>query len=94
MNDELTLDDVARACCAEPAAIVEWVELGVVAVRGAGPHDWRIASGDLRQLRHVARLARELDLAPYAAVLVRDLIEERVRLEREVHRLRRLLEGG
>lgn len=92
MADFLTLDDVARACRAERAAIVEWVELGVVRVEGAAPGEWRFDSAELRQVREIARLAHEFDLAPFAAVLVHDLVAERQRLERRVRLLERLLE--
>lgn len=92
MADFLTLDDVARACRAERAAVVEWVELGVVRVEGDAPGEWRFDSAEVRHVREIARLAQEFDLPPYAAVLVHDLVAERQRLERRVRLLERLLE--
>ena len=92
MADFLTLDDVAHACRAERAAIVEWVELGVVHAHGAGPEDWRFENVEVRRVREIARLAHELELPPYAAVLVHDLLAERERLERRVRLLERLLD--
>jgi chaperone modulatory protein CbpM len=94
MNDWLTLDDVTRACRVERAAIVEWVELGVVHPQGAAPEQWRFAAAELISARRIAKLAREFDLAPYAAALLMDLMDERSRLERRVRMLERLLDAG
>jgi chaperone modulatory protein CbpM len=91
MNDWLTMDDLIRACHVERAAIVEWVQLGVVRAQGAEPDQWRFAVTDLAEARGIARLTRELELAPYAAALVHDLLRERARLERRVRALERML---
>jgi chaperone modulatory protein CbpM len=91
MDARLSLDDLARACRVEHAVLVEWVELGVVHAEGASQAEWRFASDELARARDVARLARDLDLAPYAAALVADLVAERARLERRVRLLERLL---
>jgi chaperone modulatory protein CbpM len=92
MPDFLTLDDLARACRAEPAAVVEWVELGVVRVEGAAPDDWRFDAAEIRHLGEIARLAHDFDLPPYAAVLVHDLLSDRRRLERRVRLLERIVD--
>jgi monomeric isocitrate dehydrogenase len=91
MADFLTLDDLVRACRAERAAVVEWVQLGVVRVEGDAPEHWLFDTAEVLQVREIARLANDLDLAPYAAVLVHDLLGERHRLERRVRLLERLL---
>jgi hypothetical protein len=91
MDPWLTLDDLSHACRVERTAIVEWVELGVVHAQGATPADWRFAAADLERANRVARLARELDLPPFAAALVNDLVDDRDRLRRRVHALERLL---
>ncbi len=91
MEPVLTLEDLAHACCVERAAIVDWVELGVVHAHGAAPAEWRFVGRDVERLGAVARLARELDLPPFAAALVDDLVRERHRLERRVRTLERLL---
>lgn len=92
MTDFLTLDDLTQACRVERAAIVEWVELGVIPAHGARPDDWRFVAAAIEPLREVARLSRELELAPFAAVLVHDLLAEHRRLERRVRLLERLLD--
>jgi hypothetical protein len=91
MADFLTLDDLVRACRAERAAVVEWVQLGVVHVEGDAPEHWRFDTTEVLHVRAIARLANDLELAPYAAVLVHDLLGERHRLERRVRLLERLL---
>jgi hypothetical protein len=94
MSDWLTLEDLTRACRVERAAIVEWVELGIVHAHGPQPEQWRFEVAELGAARSVARLARELDLAPFAAALVHDLLGERDRLERRVQLLERMLDAG
>jgi hypothetical protein len=91
MEPVLTLEDLAHACRVERAAIVEWVELGVVRASGGAPGEWRFDGGEVERVGAVARLARELDLAPFAAALVDDLVRERRRLEQRVRALERLL---
>ncbi len=91
MDAWLTVEDLSRACRVERAAIVEWVELGVVHASGDSPGAWRFGADELACANRVARLARELDLPPFAAALVDDLVRERRRLERRVESLERLL---
>jgi chaperone modulatory protein CbpM len=90
MTEWLTLEEVARYCRVDRRLVVEWVELGVVEPVGAVPAEWRFAATAVEHVAMVARLARELDLTPYAAALVGDLLEERRRLERRVRELERL----
>lgn len=90
MTEWLTLDELARYCRVDRAVLAEWVELGVVEPAGATPGEWRFAATGLAHVAQVARLARELELPPYAAALLGDLLAERRRLERRVRELERL----
>lgn len=87
MTEFLSLDELSRYCRVERAVVVEWVELGVVAPLGHTPAEWRFPAHGLARVAQVARLARELDLAPFAAALVHDLLAERRRLEARLRAL-------
>ena len=94
MDESLDLEQLGRLCRTGRAELVEWVELGVIEVRGRErePGEWRFAAAAVPGAVAVARLARELELTPYAAALVHDLLVERRRLECRVAALERLLE--
>ncbi|MCZ8132436.1 MAG: hypothetical protein O9284_14225 [Steroidobacteraceae bacterium] len=93
MDESLNLERLGRLCRAAHAELVEWVELGVLEVHGReqGPAGWRFDAEAVPRVAAIARLARELDLAPHAAALVHDLLGERRRLECRVAMLERLL---
>jgi len=79
---ELTLGDLARACGAETAWVVELVEVGIVqARRGRQPADWAFQGDDLRRARQARRLQRDFGVELDAAALMLDLMEEVRRLK-------------
>lgn len=72
----LALEELARACGAEAAWIVELVAVGVLAPQGRETSDWRFRSADLTCARRVARLQRDFGATIEAAAVMIDLLDE------------------
>lgn len=82
----LRADELAHACGAEMAWVVQLVEVGIVEVRGPAerPDDWCFHSADLQCALAARRLERDFGVGLDAAALILDL-------EHEVRRLKALL---
>jgi chaperone modulatory protein CbpM len=91
--DWIAVTDVCRLCLIEMTAVVELVELGVVASRGPTPAEWLVPAASLPRLRIAGRLIRDLGVNATGAALAVELIESRGDLERQVLRLERLIHG-
>ena len=86
----LTLDELARACAAEPGWIIERVEAGYLCRMDDGkPETWRFASAELVRARQLRAMERDFDANPELAALVVDLIEEVRLLRQQISRARR-----
>lgn len=81
----LTLEELARACRAEPDWVVERVGTGVLTciVTEAAP---RFSSPDLRRARRVRALEHDFEADPELAAMVADLIDELERLRACIRR--------
>ncbi|VTU17743.1 MULTISPECIES: chaperone modulator CbpM [unclassified Variovorax] len=82
----LAAHELAHACGAEIAWVVQLVEVGVIASRAPAqrPDDWRFESADLQCALTVRRLERDFGVGVEAAALIVDL-------EHEVRRLKAVL---
>jgi len=87
-TEPLLADELAHACGAGLDWVVELVEVGIVEVedRARPPQDWRFQSFALQCALQARRLERDFGVSLEAAALIIDL-------EREVRRLRRLLDA-
>ena len=83
---QFTLVELGRACRADSAQLVAFVEEGVLTPLGADddarapaardPQEWRFGGAALRRARTAQRLARDLELDAAAVALVIDLLDE------------------
>jgi hypothetical protein len=90
-NDWIAVTEVCRLCVMEMTAIVELVELGVVASKGSSPDQWMVPANSLPRLRVVGRLMRDLGVNVTGAALAIELLESRGELERRISRLERMV---
>lgn len=90
MGDWIAVAEVCRLYTIEQTAVIELVELGIVASRGSSPEEWLVSVDSLPRLRIAARLIRDLGVNVTGAALVVELLEDRSALERRVRRLERL----
>ena len=86
-QEELTLDDLCRACAAQSELIVDLVHEGVLAPQGAAPEVWRFTGVHLHRATVAVRLQRDLGVNPAGAALALDLMEELHSLRQQLHRL-------
>lgn len=93
VNEEgwIAVTEVCRLYLIERTAVIELVELGIVASREDSPDQWQVAVASLPRLRVAARLMRDLGVNVTGAALAVELLEERRDLERRVRRLERLI---
>lgn len=71
-----TLDELCRACPAEPSFVLALVEEGLLRPSGSGPDDWQFEGAALARARTASRLARDLQLSVDAMALVLTLLDE------------------
>ncbi|HSU20625.1 MAG TPA: chaperone modulator CbpM [Variovorax sp.] len=87
----LAARDLAHACGAEVAWVVQLVEIGIVerspSEPVAGPEQWRFRGVDLRRALEARRLQRDFGVELDAAALILDL-------QHEVRRLKAALQAG
>jgi chaperone modulatory protein CbpM len=81
----LTIDELARACGADPGWVVAHLEAGILTcvVTEAAP---RFTSRDLQRARRVRSLERTFEADPELAAMVADLIDEVERLRTRLRR--------
>ncbi len=90
-SDWIAATDACRLCVIEMTAVMELVDLGLVASRGSASSEWQLRVAELPRLRIAARLMRDLGVNGTGAVLAVELLEARRDLERQIRRLERLL---
>jgi chaperone modulatory protein CbpM len=73
---ELTLAEVCRACAAEAGMVIELVDEGLIAPRGAAPEHWRFTGVHLQRARIALRLQKDLGVNLAGAALALELLEE------------------
>jgi chaperone modulatory protein CbpM len=83
----LDLEEMCRACEAEPELLVAMVEEGLLEVRGTAPQSWRFPAVDVRRARLACRLHRHLDLNLPGVALALELLEELQMLRARVRAL-------
>lgn len=86
-QEELTLDDLCRACAAQSELIVDLVHEGVLAPRGAAPEVWRFTGVHLHRATVAVRLQRDLGVNPAGAALALELMDELDSLRAQLIRL-------
>jgi chaperone modulatory protein CbpM len=86
-QDELTLDDLCRACAAQSELIVDLVHEGVLAPLGAAPEVWRFTGVHLHRATVAVRLQRDLGVNPAGAALALELMDELDSLRAQLGRL-------
>ena len=88
---DIAARDLAHACGAEVAWVVQLVEIGIVerspSEPAAGPEQWRFRGVDLRRALETRRLQRDFGVELDAAALILDL-------QHEVRRLKAALQAG
>ncbi|MBH0198908.1 MAG: MerR family transcriptional regulator [Nitrospira sp.] len=72
----LSIEELARACCAEAQWVIELVAVGLLEPQGTGPSGWRFRAADLICARRVARLQRDFGATVEAAAVMIDLLDE------------------
>jgi chaperone modulatory protein CbpM len=72
----LTLDQLAAACAAERAWLIERIESGLIAAEGGRAEEWRFSSTTLLRVRRMREIERAYDAAPELAALVADMLEQ------------------
>jgi chaperone modulatory protein CbpM len=88
--DWIAASEICRLCRLELDAVIELVNLGLVAPRGYEPQHWQIPAAALPRLAVAARLMRDLGINGSGAVLAVELLEAQHDLERRLRRLERL----
>lgn len=86
-QEELTLDDLCRACAAQSELIVDLVHEGVLAPLGAAPEVWRFTGVHLHRATVAVRLQRDLGVNPAGAALALELMDELDSLRAQLSRL-------
>ncbi|WP_411883237.1 chaperone modulator CbpM [Polaromonas sp. YR568] len=89
-QEELTLDDLCRACAAQSDLIVDLVHEGVLAPLGAAPEVWRFTGVHLHRATVAVRLQRDLGVNPAGAALALELMDELDGLRAQLSRLQGL----
>jgi chaperone modulatory protein CbpM len=83
--------DFCRLSRLDLEAVVELVDLGLVAPRGQFPQEWQLPAAAVPRLAMVGRLMRDLGVNLSGAALAVELLEIQRDLERRIRRLERLL---
>ncbi len=84
----LAVGELAHACGADTAWVVQLVEVGIVRTRTEGdvsPAKWRFGSSDLQRALAARRLERDFGVGLEAAALILDLQHEVRRLKSVLH---------
>ncbi|MGI4814650.1 MAG: chaperone modulator CbpM [Janthinobacterium lividum] len=83
----LRADELARACGADLAWVVQLVEIGILEAPAARQDEWRFHSSDLGRAREARRLQRDFDASLDAAALILDMSAELRRLRTQLRTL-------
>jgi chaperone modulatory protein CbpM len=86
---ELTLDDLCRACAAQPDIIIELVSEGVIdsdtMQQDVQPEHWRFTGLHLHRAKVAMRLHRDLGVNFAGAALALQLMDEVQALRAKIH---------
>ncbi len=93
-DQPLNASELAHACGAEEAWVVQLVQIGIIEADGAQPANWRFRSRDLQRALYARRLQQDFDASLDAAALILDLSQEVRRLKARLHVLERLADFG
>ncbi len=75
-QDDLSLDELCRACRTDVEQLVALIDEGVIAPQGAAPAHWRFTGVHLRRARIAVRLQRDLGVNTAGAALALQLMDE------------------
>lgn len=89
--DWIAAAELCRVCRLDLEAVVELAELGLVSPRGYPPEQWQLPAAALPRLALAGRLIRDLGINVSGAALAVELLEAQHDLERQIHRLERLV---
>ena len=90
-GDWIAFTEICRVCRIDAGAVHELAELGLVSPRGTVPEEWEFPATALPRLSLVGRLMRDLGVNASGAALAVELLELQHALERQIHRLERLV---
>ena len=85
---QFSFTQLCQMCRISPEMLQQMVAEGILQAQGSRPSRWVFASTSVTRARRACRLRHDLDLDYAALALALDLMEDRERLEREVHSLR------
>lgn len=88
-GEQLSLNELCRACQVPAEVILEMVEYGLIEPQGREPARWRFSGMSLRRVRCAQRLQQDLGVNTPGAALAVELLEEMERLRRRLARLER-----
>jgi chaperone modulatory protein CbpM len=88
-GDWIAVTEICTLCRLEPAAVLEFGELGLVSARHSDDV-WQVPAAALPRLRVAARLMRDLGVNVSGAVLAIELLERQRALERRLRDLEAL----
>ncbi|NCF38379.1 MAG: MerR family transcriptional regulator [Gammaproteobacteria bacterium] len=86
-DEEITLEQLCRACELSEQEIIQLVDQGILEPMGPEPAEWRFVSVSLRRVRITRNLQRDLGVNAPGAALALELLEE---IEELRSRLRQL----
>lgn len=75
-QDDLSMDELCRACGTQVEQLVALIDEGVIAPRGSAPAHWRFTGVHLRRARIAVRLQRDLGVNTAGAALALQLMDE------------------
>jgi chaperone modulatory protein CbpM len=86
-DEELSLQELCRACELSEKQVVEMVEYGVIDPVGGEPAEWRFVGVSLHRVRITRNLQRDLGVNTPGAALALELLEELEQLRARLQRL-------
>lgn len=75
-DEEITLEQLCRACELSEQEIIQLVDQGILEPMGPEPAEWRFVSVSLRRVRITRNLQRDLGVNAPGAALALELLEE------------------
>lgn len=94
LSEELDVDfgTLVQCCQVQQDELIAMVDAGLLEPRGEQPATWRFTGIDLKRVRLVHRLTRDLGVNLEGAALILDLLEERAALRSRMRVLNALME--
>lgn len=75
-QNQLTVDDLCRACAVPAGRIIDLVDIGVLEHQGGEPAHWSFDGASLQRARMVFQLQRDFDIDLAGAALALELLDE------------------